>query len=131
MSLKNVIKIRGLRMTFSPRSVRKAAAGAMGAGALTAALLFGGAPVAQAAPSTPVISGPAHVIPERPGGGHGGGHGGGSHGGGGWGGHGGGGWGHGGWGHGGWGPGWGNGGWDNGNGWGWGWGHRPWWNWWW
>jgi len=105
---------------ISPRSARKAAAGAMGAGALTAALLFGAAPVAQAAPSTPVISGPAHVIPDGPGGGHGGGWG---HGGGGWG-HGGGGWGHGGggWGHGG-------GDWDDGGGWGW--GHRPWWNWWW
>src|SRR5258708_36002611 len=95
-------------MMISPRSARKAAAGAMGASALTAALLFGAAPVAQAAPPTPVISGPAHVIPDRPGGGHGGGgHGGGGHDGGGWGGHGDGGWGHGDgrWGHGGWGNG--------------------------
>jgi hypothetical protein len=105
---------------ISRRSARKAAAGAMGTGALTAALLFGAAPVAQAAPPTPVINGPAHVIPDRPGGGHGGGgHGGGGHG---WGGGG-----HGGWGHGG--GGWGHGGWGNGGGWGW--GHRPWWNWWW
>jgi hypothetical protein len=37
-------------MLISPRSVRKAAAGAVGAGALTGEMLFGGIPAAQAAP---------------------------------------------------------------------------------
>jgi hypothetical protein len=37
-------------MTISLRSVRNAAAGAVGAGALAGAMLFGGVPVAQAAP---------------------------------------------------------------------------------
>jgi hypothetical protein len=114
-------------MTISLRSVRNAAAAAIGTGALAAAILFGGAPVAQAAsppaPGTSIaIAGlyGAPGIPTR--GGHGGG--GRGHGGDGWG-HGGGGWGHGGggWGHGGWGRG---GDWDNGGG---GWGWRPWWNW--
>ena len=146
-------------MLNSLHSVRKAAVGAVGAGMVAGAMLFGGTPVAQAAPppapgTTFAMSGPhgAPDLPLRPGGG-GGGHGGGGHGGGGWGGHGGGGWGghgggwgghgggwggHGGdWGHGGWGgrggwgghPGWGNGGWGPP-----GLGYRPWWplwNWWW
>ncbi|OBK91658.1 hypothetical protein A5645_02150 [Mycobacterium asiaticum] len=75
-------------MLITPRCARIAAAGAVGAGALTSALLFGGTPIAQAAPPATITSvaqapqlGP-HVIPVR--GGHG------------WGGHG-----HGGWGHGG------------------------------
>src|SRR6516162_3011301 len=135
-------------MLTSLSSVRSAAIGAVGAGALTGAMLFGGTPIAQAAPApTPGttfdMAGPhgAPDVPLRPGGG-GGGHGGGGHGGGGWGGHGGGGWGgHGGdWGRGGWGgggdwddqggwgghPGWGNGGWGPP-----GLGYRPWWAWWW
>jgi hypothetical protein len=96
-------------MAISVLSVRKAAAGAVGAGALAVAMLFGGAPVAQAAPppapgTSIAMAGPhgAPGVPFR--GGHGWGHGG---------------WGHGGWGHGGWGRG---GDWDDG---GWGWG--PWW----
>jgi hypothetical protein len=126
-------------MTVSLRSMRNAAAGAVGAGALAGAMLFGGVPLAQAAPA-PATSfetagphggaplGPG-VIPLRPGGG-GGGHGGGGGGG------------HGGWDHGG---GWDRGGWDRGGGWdhpgwghgGWGppgrgfWGPGQWWNWWW
>ena len=93
-------------MTISLRSVRNAAASAVGAGALAGAMLFGGAPVAQAAPppaagTSIAMAGPhgAPGVPLR--GGHGG-------------------WGHGGdggWGHGGdWGRG--------GRGWG-----PPWWNW--
>jgi hypothetical protein len=128
-------------MMISSRSLRGAAAGVLSAGAVTGALLFGGAPVAQAAPVpgpdtsfavTGPLGGPG-MIPDRPG--FGGGHGGFGHGGfgrgGGWG-HGGwgrgGGWGHGGWGrgggwgHGGWGRGWGNGGWGRGL-----WGHHGWW----
>lgn len=134
-------------MMVSVRSMRNAAAGAAGAGALAAAMLFGGVPAAQAAPApTPATSfetagphggvslGPG-VIPARPGGGGGGGgHGGGGHGG--WGGGPGGDWGHGpgdGWGHGsGWGHGRGNippgrGFWAPGH---W-WGPAQWWNWWW
>ena len=137
-------------MMVSLRSMRNASAGAVGAGALAGAMLFGGVPAAQAAPApTPGTSletvgphggaplGPG-VIPASPGGG-GGGHGGGGHGGGGHGGWGGGGPG-GGWGH----PGWENGGWGHpGNGWGnippgrgfWAPGHwwapAQWWNWWW
>ena len=38
-------------MLISLRSARKAAAGAVGAGALTGAMLFGGAAAAQAAPA--------------------------------------------------------------------------------
>ena len=122
---------------ISLRSVRHAAAGAVGAGALAGAMLFGGTPIAQAAPppapgtSFEMAGGPhGPGLPLSPGGGHGGGGpgGGGGHGGG-WGGHGGGwdrggGWG----GHSGWGghPGWGNGGWGPP-----GLGYRPWWNWWW
>jgi hypothetical protein len=111
-------------MLSSLRSVRKAVAGAVGAGALTGAMLFGGTPAAQAAPApAPATSfaafgphgGPG--IPERPGGGHGFGHGGhgfsGQRGG----------WGHGGRGHGGWD----HDGWGHRGGF---WGHR-WWNWWW
>lgn len=101
-------------MLITPRCARIAAAGAVGAGALTSALLFGATPTAQAAPPATITTvaqapqlGP-HAIPVR--------------GGNGWGGHG-----HGGWGHG--------GGWGRGGGWGHGWGHggwgRPWWNWWW
>jgi hypothetical protein len=140
-------------MMISPRSVRNAAASAVGAGMLTGALLFGSTPIAQAAPppgpgTSFEMAGPHGApVPLGPGGDHGGGgHGGGGHGGGGWGGHGGGGWGGhgggwgghggggwgrggGGWGHGGggWGghPGWGNGGWGPP-----GLGFRPWWNWW-
>ncbi|HWF29965.1 MAG TPA: hypothetical protein VG327_16625 [Mycobacterium sp.] len=126
---------------ISLRSTRNAAAGAVGAGALAGAMLFGGMPAAQAAPApAPVTSfetagphggaplGPG-VIPARPGGGGGGGgHGGGGHGG--WGGGGpGGGWGHGSdWGRGGWGnipPG--HGFWAPGH---W-WNPAQWWNWWW
>jgi len=127
-------------MMFSLRSVRVAAAGAVGAGALTGAMLFTGIPAAAAAPA-PTTSfatfGP-HGVPESPGilpdrpGGGGHGWGGGGHGGigRGWGG-----------GHGGFGRGWGGrGGW--GHGWdhrgrgGWGHGdpffrHNHWWNWWW
>lgn len=107
-------------MLISLRAVRGAAAGAIGAGALAGAMLFGGTPAAQAAPlpapatsfesvgGAPLTPG---FIPDRPGGG--GGHGwGGGHGGG-WGG-----------GHGGnFGRG---GGWGNGGGWDRGWGHRGW-----
>jgi len=140
---------------ISSRSLRGAAASALGAGAVAGALFFGGAPVAQAAPApvpaAPVTSfdtvgphGGPGLIPERPGGGGGHGWGGGGHGGfgrgGGFGGHGGwgrgGGWGgHGGWGR-GWGGhgGWGHGGWGRGGWWGdrgfWG-GPGRWWNWWW
>src|SRR6516164_9093134 len=124
-------------MLTSLSSVRSAAIGAVGAGALTGAMLFGGTPIAQAAPApTPGttfdMAGPhgAPDVPLRPGGG-GGGHGGGGH------------WDHGGWGPGWWGPGrWGGGGdWDDQGGWGghpgWGnggWGppglgYRPWWAW--
>jgi hypothetical protein len=106
-------------MTISLRSVRNAAAGAVGAGALAGAMLFGGVPVAQAAPppaagTSIAMAGPhggAPGVPLR--GGHGWGGGGGR----------GGDWGHGGdWGRGG---DWGHGG-DWGRG-GWGWGQR--WNW--
>src|SRR6516164_8773486 len=108
-------------MLTSLRSVGNAAAGVVGAVVLTAATLFGGTPIAQAAPppspgTTFEMAGPhgAPDLPLRPGGDGGGGHGGGwGHGGG----HGG--WGHGGWGHGGWGHGgWGHGGWGDGA-----WGH--------
>ncbi|WP_445162439.1 hypothetical protein ACTXG5_03870 [Mycobacterium sp. Dal123C01] len=120
------------------RSIRGAAAGAVGASAVAGAMLFGGIPAAQAAPApAPATSfetvgphggaplGPG-LLPDRPGWGHGGGgHGGWGHGGFGRGG----GFGHGfghGWGHGGgFGRGWGHGGWGHG------WGHggfwRPWW----
>ncbi|WAJ45725.1 hypothetical protein OK015_04245 [Mycobacterium sp. Aquia_216] len=111
----------------SLRSIRGVAAGAIGAGAVAGAMLFGGIPAAQAAPApAPATSfetvGPhggaplsPGVLPERPGG-HGWGHGGWGHGGFGHG------WGHSGWGHGGFGRGWGHGGWGHG------WGHfwRPW-----
>lgn len=102
-------------MISSP-SLRSAAVGVLGAGAVAGALLFGGAPVAQAAPgpspstgfsSSGPHSGPG-LIPDRPGG-HG------------WGG-------HDGRGHGGWGNGWGNG-WGHGGGY---WAHpQHWVNWWW
>lgn len=104
-------------MISSP-SLRGAAAGVLGAGAVAGALLFGSAPVAQAAPgpspSTSFASAGPHsgpgFIPDRPGG-HG------------WGGHDG--RGHGNWGHGGWG----HGGWGNGGGY---WAHpQHWVNWWW
>ncbi|HEX5253319.1 MAG TPA: hypothetical protein VFW69_05505 [Mycobacterium sp.] len=97
---------------ISPRSLRGAAAGVIGAGAVAGALLFGGAPMAQAAPapapttsfaSAGPHSGPG-FIPDRPGGR-------------GWGGHDG--RGHGNWGHGNWGRGGGY------------WGPQHWWNWWW
>src|SRR5689334_9013628 len=97
---------------ISRRSLRGAAAGAMGAGAVAGALLFGGAPMAQAAPapapttsfaSAGPHSGPG-FIPDRPGGR-------------GWGGHDG--RGHGNWGH---------GNWSRGGGY---WGPQHWWNWWW
>jgi len=134
---------------ISSRSLRGAAASALGAGAVAGALFFGGAPVAQAAPApaAPVTGfdtvgphGGPGLLPERPGGGGGHGWGGGGHGGG-WGGHGGGGWGRGGgWGgHGGFDRGWGHGGgghggWGRGGWWGdrgfWG-GPGRWWNWWW
>jgi hypothetical protein len=146
-----------LKMSISLTRAGRLAAGAVGASAVAGAMLFGGTPIAQAAPplgpdTSFQMSGP-HGVPLRPGGGGGGGgHGGGGHGGG-WGGHGGGWGGHGGnwgghggnwgghggnWGgHGGnwgghngwWGghPGWGNGGWGPP-----GLGYRPWWNnWWW
>jgi hypothetical protein len=135
-------------MLNSLHSVRKASVGAVGAGMVAGAMLFGGTPAAHAAPppapgTTFAMSGPhgAPDLPLRPGGG-GGGHGGGGHGGG-WGGHGGGGWGGhgggwgghgggwgghgGGWGgHGGWGGrggDWGHGGWGGRGGWG---GHPGW-----
>ncbi len=139
-------------MLNSLLSIRRGAIGVAAAGLTTGAILFGGTPIAHAAPPPgPGISfdtvGP-HGGPDLPlkpgggGGGHGGG-GGGGHGGGGWGGGGHGGWGgpggwggHGGWaGHGDWDrgvwghPGWGNGGWGPP-----GQGYRPWWplwNWWW
>lgn len=96
-------------MMISLRSVRNAAAGAVGAGALAGAMLFGSIPAAEAAPApAPATSfaiaghqgdipqAPA-VVPTR--------------------------WGHGGWGHGGFGHrGFGHRGF---------WGHRHWWNWWW
>jgi hypothetical protein len=113
-------------MLISMQAVRKAAVGAAGAGALTGAMLFGGAPVTQAAPEpTPATHfatfGPesARDIPDRPGGGWGPG---GGHGRGGWGGRGGG-WGGGvgrGWGH--------HGFWGGPRGFG---GPRHFWNWWW
>jgi hypothetical protein len=126
-------------MSISLTSAGRVAAGAVGASAVASALLFGGTPIAQAAPppgpgTSFEMSGPHGVAPLSPGGGgggHGPGGGGGGHGGG-WGGHGGGWGGHnGGWGgHNGWGwgghPGWGNGGWGPP-----GLGYRPWWNWWW
>ncbi|OBI90506.1 hypothetical protein [Mycobacterium asiaticum] len=43
-------------MLITPRCARIAAAGAVGAGALTSALLFGGTPIAQAAPPATVTS---------------------------------------------------------------------------
>lgn len=105
-------------MISSP-SLRGAATGVLGAGALAAALVFGGAPVAQAAPapspstsftSAGPQSGPG-FIPDRPGGR-------------GWDGHDGRGNGNGNWGHGN-----GNqGGWGHGGGY---WGPQHWWNWWW
>lgn len=102
---------------ISSASLRGAAVGVVGAGAVAGALLFGGAPVASAAPgpshstsfaSAGPQSGPG-LIPERPGGRGWGGHDGRGHGN----------WGHGGWGHGGWvhGPGY--------------WKPQHWWNWWW
>nr|WP_325502664.1 hypothetical protein [Mycobacterium sp.] len=79
-------------MLISLRSVRKAAAGAIGAGALTGAMLFGGIPAAQAAPpsapgTTFAMHGPFGApVPARGGWGHAGhagghswGHGGGGH----------------------------------------------------
>ena len=119
-------------MFISMRSIRGAAAGAMGAGALSGAMLFGAIPEADAAPApAPATSfaiaghtgiADIHQAPAMspPRWGHGGGGGGFGHGGfgrGGWG-HGGGGGGRGGWGHGGWG----NGGWGGGGRW-----WRPWW----
>ena len=115
-------------MSIALSSARRAAASAVGATAVAGAMLFGGTPIAQAAPPGPgtsfEMSGPhgAPGFPLRPGGGgHGGGGGWGGHGGG-WGGHGGGWGGHRGWGR--WGghPGWGNGGWGPP-----GLGFRPWW----
>jgi len=124
-------------MLISMRSIRGAAAGAVGAGALTGAMFFGGTGIADAAPApSPATSfaaaGPLGVsdIPEAPaisptrwghGGGGGFGHGGFGRGGvgrGGWGGgFGRGGWGRGGWGRGGWGHGgFGRGGWGPGGG---------------
>lgn len=118
-------------MLISMRSIRGAAAGAMGAGALTGVMLFGAIPEADAAPApAPATNfavsgfqaGPGGIsdIPQSPafsptrwGHGGGGGFGHGGFGRGGWG-HGGGfgrgGWGRGGWGRGGWGGGWGRGG---------------------
>ncbi len=60
----------------SLRSIRGAGAGAMGAGALAGALLFGGTPVALAAPApipdtsfaTAGPHGAPGIIPDRPGG---------------------------------------------------------------
>jgi len=108
---------------ISLRSARNAAAGAVGAGALAGAMLFGGTPAAQAAPAPApttgfAVAGPhgPDIIPDRGGwggGGRGGDWGRGGGGRGGWGGGHGGGWGHGGWGRGG------------------GWGFRPGWNPWW
>src|SRR5580693_1078062 len=100
-------------MLISLRSVRGAAAGALGAGALTGAMLFGSIPAAEAAPAPApatsfAITGPHGGAPLGPGvipahggfGGHGGfGHGGFGHGGFGHGGFGRGGFGHGGFGH--------------------------------
>lgn len=110
-------------MISSP-SLRGAAMGALGAGAVAAALMFAGAPAAQATPgpshSTSFASvgpqGGPGFIPDRPGGGHG------------WGGHDG--RGNGNWGNGNWGNnGWGHGGWGQGSGY---WGHpQHWVNWWW
>jgi hypothetical protein len=129
-------------MLISMRSIRGAAAGAMGAGALTGVMLFGAIPEADAAPvPAPATNfavsgfqagpqtGPGGMseIPQSPafsptrwGHGGGGGFGHGGFGRGGWG-HGG--WGRGGWGHGGWGGGWGRGGgiFNHGHFW------RPWW----
>lgn len=99
---------------ISPRSLRGAAAGVIGAGAVACALLIGSAPAAQAAPAPAATtsftsagphSGPG-LIPDRPGGR-------------GWGGHDG--RGNGNWGH-------GNGNWGRGGGY---WGPQHWWNWWW
>ena len=67
-------------MLSSLRSVRTAAAGAVGVGALAGAMLFGGAPAAQAAPApAPATSfatfgpGGPGMVPEHSGGGWGGG----------------------------------------------------------
>ena len=46
-------------MSYSLSSARRLAAGAVGAGAVTGALLFGAAPAANAAPAA--VMGPAHV----------------------------------------------------------------------
>jgi len=94
-------------MRISPRTMRFAASGAIGAGVLTVTMLFGGVPAAAAAPA-PVtglaIAGPhgyagipavPATVPAR--------------------------WGHGGWGHGG------HHGWRGGGFW----RHGRWWNWWW
>jgi hypothetical protein len=107
-------------MMISLRSMRNAAAGAVGAGALAGAMLFGSIPAAEAAPAPApatsfAVAGPHGDIPQAPtvvptrwGGGGGVGHGG---------------WGHGGWGRGGWGRGgWGHGGWWGGGRW-----WHPWW----
>ncbi|BBZ49893.1 hypothetical protein H7H82_02080 [Mycobacterium heidelbergense] len=124
-------------MLTSLLSARKAMVGAVGAGMVTGAMLFGGAPVAQAAPppapgTSFEMAGP-HGAPGLPAKGGGWGHGG--HGGFGHGGFGRGGFGHGGFGRAGhWGRGghWGHGGWGRGGHWGrGGWGWRPWWSWWW
>ena len=109
----NIKWLEGMTSMISPRSLRGAAAGVIGAGAVAGALFFGGAPMAQAAPapapttsfaSAGPHSGPG-FIPARPGGR-------------GWGGH----------------DGRGNGNWGHGNTWGRGggyWGPQHWWNWWW
>ena len=59
-------------MLISLRSVRSAAAGAVGAGALTGAMLFGSIPAAQAAPAAApatsfAIAGPHGGAPLSPG----------------------------------------------------------------
>lgn len=90
-------------MKFSTRTMHRAVTGAVGAGALSAALMFGSIPAAGATPApapatTFAAGGPGPAIVPA-GWGHGG-------------------WGHGGWDHGGWGPGgWGPGGWGNYPGW--------------
>jgi hypothetical protein len=109
------MKIRSVKIPsikISVRTMRGVATGVVGAGAVSAAMLFGGSPTAEAAPVTApatnfAAAGPSPAIVSA-----GWGHGGGGRGG----------WGHGGWGHGGWGHyrgwhgwhGWVNGVWRNG-----------------
>ena len=52
-------------MSYSLSSARRIAAGALGAGAVAGAMLFGATPAANAAPAAPIpaVVGPMHVAP--------------------------------------------------------------------